>query len=174
MFVCYISFVQTKYIWPVRVVSRKNKKRETILADLHTAGRVHSNAAVMYHAAVSTRMGLSTVEEKTLDLLQRSGDLTAGEITTQTGLAPASVTGLIDRLEAKGFARRVKDPQDGRRVKVQIDPGLESRFAPLFAPFGEKLATLYADYSTEELAVILDFLGRSAKLQLDAARTLSK
>ena len=33
---------------------------------LHRAGREHSNAAVMFHAAVGARMGLGITEEKTL------------------------------------------------------------------------------------------------------------
>lgn len=147
--------------------------REELLAGLREAGRVHSNAAVMYHAAISARMGLSAVEEKTLDLLQRSGALSAGELRELTGLAPASVTGLIDRLERKGFARRAKDPQDGRRVNIEVDPGAEARFAPLFAPFAAQLGDLYAEYSDSELAVVLDFLHRSARIQREATRTLT-
>jgi DNA-binding MarR family transcriptional regulator len=147
--------------------------REELLAELGEAGRVHSNAAVMYHAAISDRMDLSAVEEKTLDLLQRSGALSAGRLAELTGLAPASVSGLIDRLEHKGFARRVKDPQDGRRVNVEIDPGAEARFTPLFAPFAARMAELYAEYSDAELTVILDFLHRSAHIQREATRALT-
>lgn len=148
--------------------------REELLAGLGEAGRVHSNAAVMYHAAISTRMGLSPVEEKTLDLLQRSGALSAGELGELTGLAPASVSGLIDRLERKRFARRVKDPQDRRRVNVEIDPATHARFEPLFAPFAVRLADLYAEYSDAELAVIHDFLLRSAQIQREATRALAE
>jgi DNA-binding MarR family transcriptional regulator len=82
------------------------------------------------------------------------------------------VSGLIDRLERKGFARRVKASQDRRRVHVEIDPGTESRFGPLFAPFAMKLADLYAEYSDEELTVILDFLHRSARIQREATLAL--
>ncbi|MEV0170332.1 MarR family transcriptional regulator [Streptomyces sp. NPDC050803] len=148
--------------------------RAELLAELGEAGRVHSNAAVMYHAAISARMDLSAVEEKTLDLLQRSGALSAGELAELTGLAPASVSGLIDRLERKGFARRVRDSRDGRRVNVEIDPDAETRFAPLFAPFAAQLADLYAQYSEAELAVILDFLHRSARIQREATHTLGE
>ncbi|MFB9391728.1 MarR family winged helix-turn-helix transcriptional regulator [Streptomyces coeruleoprunus] len=148
--------------------------REELLAGLAEAGRAHSNAAVMYHAAISARVGLTAVEEKTLDLLQRSGPLSAGELRELTGLAPASVTGLVDRLERKGFARRVKDPGDGRRVNVEVAPGVEDRFTPLFAAFADRLAGLYADYSDAELSVILDFLHRSARIQREATHALTE
>ncbi|MEU6663147.1 MarR family transcriptional regulator [Streptomyces sp. NPDC046821] len=150
------------------------QSREELLAELGEEGRVHSNAAVMYHAAISTRMGLTPVEEKTLDLLQRSGTLSAGDLAELAGLAPASVSGLIDRLERKGFARRVKDSHDRRRVNVEIAPGTNARFAPLFAPFAAELADLHARYSDTELGVILDFLRRSAEIQREATRALTE
>lgn len=146
--------------------------RDHLIAELSQAGREFSNAAVMYHAAVSDRLGLSAVEEKALDLLQRSGPLSAGELAELTGLAPASVSGLIDRLERKNFARRVKDHQDRRRVNVEATPGIESRFAPLFAPFAARLTELYGHYPDPELAVILDFLRRAAELQREATHDL--
>ncbi|MFD2356793.1 hypothetical protein ACFSTC_57350 [Nonomuraea ferruginea] len=59
-----------------------------MLDALTTAGRENSNAAVMYHTAMGERLGLGMSEEKTIDLLQRLGPLTAGEICRHTGLAP--------------------------------------------------------------------------------------
>ncbi|MFI7639757.1 MarR family winged helix-turn-helix transcriptional regulator [Nonomuraea sp. NPDC049400] len=148
-------------------------KRADLLAALHTAGREQSNAAVMFHTAVSARMELSMTEEKTLDLLERLGPCTAGEIAERTGLAPASVSGLIDRLERKGFARRVRDTVDRRRVLVEIDRDLEARMAPLFESFVRGLNELYAGYSVEQLEVILDFLRRSAAIQQEATALLT-
>lgn len=143
------------------------------MAALDAAGRAHSNAAVLYHAAISARLGLSAVEEKTLDLLQREGPLSAGRLAELTGLAPPSVTGLINRLESKGFAHRVRDTQDKRRITVEITPGTTERFEPLFAPFGAEMANLYATYDDAQLAVILDFLDRSAHIQHEAMRALT-
>jgi len=48
-------------------VSSDADRRGELLAALHQAGREHSNAAVMFHAAVGARMGLGMTEEKTLD-----------------------------------------------------------------------------------------------------------
>lgn len=149
------------------------RSRQKLVAALDTAGREHSNVAVLYHAAVSARMGLSAVEEKALDLLQREGPLSAGRLAELTGLAPPSVTGLINRLERKGFARRVPDTQDKRRIAVEIAPDATERFEPLFAPFGAEMAKLYAGYDDDQLAVILDFLDRSAHIQREAMRALT-
>ncbi|MPV48744.1 MULTISPECIES: MarR family winged helix-turn-helix transcriptional regulator [unclassified Pseudactinotalea] len=151
-----------------------SKSRPVILDELSTAGRELSNAAVLFHAAVSRQMAVSPVEEKTLDLLQREGPLAAGDISARTGLAPASVTGLLDRLQRKGYVSRHKDATDGRRVVAEVEPGLEERFAHLFEPFAQALAGLYAKYTDDQLATILDFLERTARLQSDAARALAE
>src|SRR5215208_4255523 len=96
-------------------------RRAELLESLALAGRASSVATVMFHTAVAARQGLNATEEKALDLLERSGPLTAGELARQTGLAPASVTGLITRLERKGLARRAPNPDDRRSVLVEAD-----------------------------------------------------
>ena len=55
-----------------------NDRRAELLEQLALAGRVSSAATVMFHTAVAARQGLSASEEKALDLLERSGPLTAG------------------------------------------------------------------------------------------------
>lgn len=153
-------------------MSRSNRRAE-LLAALGEAGRAQSNATVMYHSALSARMDLGMTEEKALDLLERLGPLTAGDLARHSGLAPASVSGLIDRLERKGFVRRVRDEGDRRRVIVEIDPGRVEAFAALFADFVRGLEEMYAGYGDEELAVILDFLRRVTAVQRDATARLA-
>ncbi|MEV4391004.1 MarR family transcriptional regulator [Nonomuraea sp. NPDC049607] len=143
-----------------------------MLDELVEAGRESSNAAVMYHSAMGERLGLGMTEEKTLDLLQRQGPLTAGELSQHTGLAPASVSGLIDRLEAKWLVRRVRDTKDRRRVIVEINWERLAGFGELFEPFVAAMSGLYDRYTDEELALIVDFLRRSTALQREATTEL--
>ena len=85
-------------------------------------GREQSDATMMFLNAVAQHFGLSLTEQNAISVIDRLGPLSAGEIAAHTGLATASVTSLIDRLEAKGFARRVRDAQDRRRVFVELEP----------------------------------------------------
>jgi DNA-binding MarR family transcriptional regulator len=146
-----------------------SEHRKNLLDALTVAGRESSNAAVMYHSAIGERIGLGMTEEKALDLLQRLGPLTAGEMAQHTGLAPASVSGLIDRLEAKWLVRRVRHPKDRRRVIVEInDDQLLARFAEvgnLFEPYVADLDELYDSYSDEQLELILDYITRASAIQ---------
>jgi DNA-binding MarR family transcriptional regulator len=149
-------------------------RRAELLQRLEMAGRASSVATVMFHTAVAARQGLSASEEKALDLLERSGPLTAGELARQSGLAPASVTGLVNRLEQKGFARRIQNPSDRRSILVEVDTErLYARVAPLFADWTRALEELYAGYSDEQLEVILHFLTEAARRQQEATARLT-
>ena len=135
-----------------------------LVAALSRAGRAQSDATVMFHSAVAERMGLSVTEQKTISILDRLGPLSAGEIAAHTGLATASVTSLIDRLEAKGFAHRLRDQKDRRRVIVALRAERLSAIGPLFDSLARSFLDLVATYQDEELAVILDFMDRATDL----------
>lgn len=144
-------------------------QREEMLRAVFEAGRRQSDATVLFHSAVAARMGLGPTDSKTLSVLERLGPMTAGALARHTGLATASVTHLVDRLEEKGFVRRVRDAKDRRSVRVEIRPEKLHAHRGLFEGFGRSLGRLLEEYSTEELRVIAHFLERTAVLLRDAA-----
>jgi DNA-binding MarR family transcriptional regulator len=89
--------------------------------------------------------------------------MSAGEIASHSGLATASVTNLLDRLEQKGFVRRVRDTEDRRRVLVEPIMDRLSGARNRFASTRRSLARLVERYSDRDLAVITDFLARNAE-----------
>jgi DNA-binding MarR family transcriptional regulator len=154
---------------------RDPARRAELLQQLQTAGRASSAATVMFHTVVAARQGLSATEGKALDLLERFGPLTAGELAQRSGLAPASVTGLVNRLEHKGFARRIPNPGDRRSVLVEVDrERLFASVAPLFAGWAGALEELYAGYTDQQLETILHFLTEAARRQREATARLTR
>jgi DNA-binding MarR family transcriptional regulator len=125
---------------------------------LAVIGREHSDAAVLFHAAVAQRMGLNATDYKTMSALDRLGPMSAGEIAEYTGLATASVTDLIDRLVDKGYARRVRDANDRRKILVEPVEERVVEARRYFRSTERSVAALYERYSTRDLAVIADFL----------------
>jgi DNA-binding MarR family transcriptional regulator len=148
--------------------------RAELLAALTTAGRETSTAAVMFHTTLAALQGLSATETKAIDVLDRHGALTAGELAARTGLAPPSITGLVNRLERKGYVRRVADPSDGRRVRIERTPEALAAMAPLFADFGRRIDALYATFTDDELAIILRFMTGITEQQRQATARLLK
>lgn len=147
-------------------------ERDELVGRLLAGGRELSNAAVMFHTALAEHQGLTATEEKALDLLDRFGPLTARQLRERSGLAPASVTGLIDRLERKGFARRVPNPEDKRSVLVETVPDRLAALGPLFEGYVASLMELVGRYDDRELAAIVDFLVEAAARQRQATLRL--
>ena len=148
--------------------------RQQTLETLARAGREHSDATVLFHARLASFLDLHPTDYKTLGVLERLGPMSAGDIARHTGLATASVTNLIDRLERKGFARRVADARDRRRVLVEARVERVNAVRQSFRSPGQSLARLFAHYSDTDLGVIADFLARNAaRLQAETLKLRS-
>lgn len=108
--------------------------------------------------AAADRIGINATDLNCLNILSFSGRMTAGELAKATGLTTASITGVVDRLEAAGFVSRERDPVDRRRVVVTIVIEKAAReVASLFAPMVADWQRLAARYSDDELRLIVGF-----------------
>jgi DNA-binding MarR family transcriptional regulator len=138
---------------------------------LAQAGREYSDATVLFHTTVAQLLDLNPTDYKTVRMLERLGPMSAGEIARWTGLAAASVTDLVDRLERKGFVRRASDPADRRRVMIEPVAQKVASARRHFDSARQALERLYQRYEEDELAVISDFLSRNAeRLRAETAR----
>jgi DNA-binding MarR family transcriptional regulator len=123
-------------------------------------GRDFAAAMVNFHEAAGKLLGLSASERKCMDMLSVLGPVSAGVIADRTGLTTGAVTGLVDRLEKAGYARRTRDPQDRRKVLVELVPNerVAAILAAVFGPFGQDMAGLAGRYSAQEWAAIGDWV----------------
>jgi DNA-binding MarR family transcriptional regulator len=136
----------------------KSVNRLELLAALSDEFRALSAATIMFHQAIADRLGMHITDHKCADILLRDGPVTAGALAARTGLTTGAITGVIDRLEKAGFARRVGDPHDRRRVVVEPSvEALERAAGPLFASMAQAAEELCGRYSAKELEVIRDF-----------------
>ncbi|MEV3856242.1 MarR family transcriptional regulator [Streptomyces sp. NPDC050095] len=153
--------------------SSQDEARAAALGDMMETGRDHSAATIMFHTAVSASQGLNPTESKTLDLLAKHGPLTAKDLVAHTGLAPASVTGLVDRLASKGYVRRAKHATDKRRVVIELDREKISELSAFFDDWAKDVVAACDGFTTEELRTVTRFLAVMATVQRDAAARLS-
>jgi DNA-binding MarR family transcriptional regulator len=115
--------------------------------------------------AAAERIGLNATDLNCLNILSFTGSMTAGEMARATGLTTASITGVVDRLEAAGFVTRERDLADRRRVVVTIvlEKAL-SQVASQFAPMVADWQQLAAGYSDDDLRLIVEFYGRMEQI----------
>jgi DNA-binding MarR family transcriptional regulator len=96
--------------------------------------------------------------------------MTAGQLAKTTGLTTGTITGIVDRLEKAGWARRAADPHDRRRVIVHPGPqDNQKTAAELYASHAEIMDQLLAEYNDEQLTFILQFVRRLTSINYEEA-----
>ncbi|MCG8434210.1 MAG: MarR family transcriptional regulator, partial [Gammaproteobacteria bacterium] len=64
--------------------------------------------------------------------LGNTGGMTCGEIGERTLITKGTLTGVIDRLAAKGLVKRVTEPSDKRRTRIVLTAAGEKTFQAEF------------------------------------------
>ena len=124
--------------------------------------RMMSTSAIMLHQVVADKLGLSLTDYKCLDILTRFGSMTAGKLTNMSGLTTGAVTGVIDRLERAGYARRADNPTDRRSVIVELTWNADQTraYESIFSTLEKRMDKMTASYSDKELSFFTDFMGK--------------
>jgi DNA-binding MarR family transcriptional regulator len=133
-----------------------------------------STATVMFHASVAEKMGLSVSDARARSVIARFGAMTAGQLAAHLRLSSGAVTGVIDRLQAGKWLRRVADPADRRRVVVEllVNRRRDRALASLSTSMGTRIQALAASYGEKDRAVILRFLTRACEILEDETQNL--
>jgi DNA-binding MarR family transcriptional regulator len=134
--------------------SHKRKLFEQLVDEV----RRSQSATDRFDEAVADALGANRTDMRCLDVLQREGALSAGALAEETGLTSGAMTTALDRLERAGWARRVRDSQDRRRVLVEITPRAAEdtwRYYGEHAELGERL---YDRYTEDQLELLLGFV----------------
>jgi len=146
-------------------VSSPPLDRRAIEAALDQALRETSAQSVLFSQAVADRVGMNPTDLESLDILARNGPMTAGRLAEMTGLTTGAITGLIDRLERRGYARREPHPTDRRSVIVKpLIENAERDLGLAYVAMSEAMDELMSRYNDDDLATILDFMTRAATI----------
>jgi DNA-binding MarR family transcriptional regulator len=68
------------------------------------------------------RLGVSMAQLHIMFTLQRSGEMTMSHLADVLNVSFSNATGLIDRLEERGYIERYRVPNDRRIVLVRVTP----------------------------------------------------
>src|SRR5215468_1519644 len=108
--------------------------REEVVGDLVLKLREFVIGLLVANLEAAEEVGMNPSDLGCLCLLLLHGPSPAGRLAELLGLTTGAVPGVIDRLERAGFARRVVEPTDRRKVIVVPDEAkVEQELLPRFA-----------------------------------------
>jgi len=129
--------------------------------------------AVLNHE-VGERLKLKPVDIDCLDLLARQGPQSPSGLARLAGLHPATMTGILDRLERGGWVGRERDPADRRAVVVRVRTERAGELVGAYAAMNGLMDQICAGYDERELQLIAEFLQKAHDAGITAADDLSQ
>jgi DNA-binding MarR family transcriptional regulator len=149
------------------------RRRRTTTGVKESLRELRNQLSLLNHQ-VSTHMDLKDVDLDCLELIAAHGPLNPSALARTAGLHPATVTGILDRLQRGGWVVRERDPeaQDRRAITVRAVPGRNAELFRLYAGMSVSIDEICAEYSEADLELITKFLrlttaaGRAATADL--------
>jgi len=109
---------------------------------------------------------LARTQYGVLHNLRESGSLPTGELVAKLQIEPATVSGLIDTLEAKGLVARIEHPADKRRKDVRLTAEGQ-RLIDGIPPLGPSLEEVLRQDIDDNDVYILRAVGRQMVANLE-------
>jgi len=105
-------------------------------------------------------LGLTSAQWLVLVRVQARPGCTAAELCRCTNTDTGSMTRMIDRLEEKGFIRRVRSQEDRRVVHLEMTEAGKALYPQVIPPVVDLLNAHLQGFSQEELDTLIGFLKR--------------
>jgi DNA-binding MarR family transcriptional regulator len=122
---------------------------------------------------VRGHLELKGTDLECLDLISRDGPLSPSALARRAGLHPATLTGILDRLERGGWIVRERDPDDRRGVLIRAERARGAEVLRLYSGMNSAMDQILAEYDEAELELLAGFLRRTAEAGRVAAEELA-
>lgn len=119
---------------------------------------------------VAALTGLRESDLDVLDVLARDGAQSPTALARTMGIHPATMTGVLARLERAEWIRRRRDVTDRRAV--QVEPRGFEQLTEIYRVVNDSLDAIASDLSREASEIILDYLVRLSAAVREASAEL--
>jgi DNA-binding MarR family transcriptional regulator len=157
-------------ILPEEATARQRRRLTTAIKESLRDLRVQ--LALLNHR-VGGYLELRDVDLDCLDLIGRHGPISPSALARRAGLHPATMTGILDRLERGGWVARGRDPSDRRAITVHARRDRAGELYRLYAGMNRSMDEICAGYSEAELELLADFLRRTTDAGRGATQDLA-
>jgi DNA-binding MarR family transcriptional regulator len=141
------------------------RSKNALIDELIQEFRTTANQDDAFDSVAAERLGVSDTDMRCLNIIENGRGITAGELAARSGLTAGAVTGVVDRLERHGYARRAPDPADRRRVRVEVTQAFYRAADRIWGPVASDWhSTLSESFASDELELIITFLRSAGEL----------
>jgi DNA-binding MarR family transcriptional regulator len=151
----------------------QDRPRRRLVNTVKDAVRGLRTELALLNRRISGRLELKDGDLDILELVTRLGPLGPSALARHAGLHPATMTGVLDRLEKGGWLTRERAPQDRRSVTLHLRRERIGEVFALYSGMNQALDEICATYTDEELRVIADFLTRTTTAGKTQTTTLT-
>jgi DNA-binding MarR family transcriptional regulator len=131
--------------------------RDELEAELIDEIRGSQTAVHQMDEAAHRALEINATDGRCLDIVDRRGLISAGELASAAGLTTGAVTAVLDRLEEKGLVRRVADPKDRRRILVEVTERQRQEAGRLYYPLKEMADPWFENLGEDDLRLLIAF-----------------
>jgi DNA-binding MarR family transcriptional regulator len=149
------------------------RRRRRSITDIKESLRELRNELSVLNRHVGAHVDLKDIDMDCLDLINTHGPMSPSALARRAGLHPATVTGVLDRLERGGWIVRERDSADRRAVGVHALRERNATLYGLFAGMNTAMNEICADYDDAELELLADFLRRATNAGRAATEQLA-
>jgi DNA-binding MarR family transcriptional regulator len=147
--------------------SSSERRRQLTRAVKRSLRELRIQLSLLNHR-VGARLDFRDADLDCLDFIASHGPMSPSALARRAGLHPATLTGILDRLESGGWVTRDRHPSDRRAVVVRVRRGRIVELLRLYAGMNAAMDQLCAEYAESELELLADFLRRVANAGRDA------
>lgn len=133
-----------------------------------------TSQVALLNREVGARVSLRDGDLACLDLISREGPMSPSQLAQRSRLHPATVTGVLDRLERGGWIARERDASaaDRRAVAVRALPAAGATLFGLYSEMNDSIDDICSRYGETDLETLADFLQRVTDAGRRAAENL--
>jgi DNA-binding MarR family transcriptional regulator len=139
------------------------RQRRRLTRAVKESLRELNNQLSLLNHQVGAQVDLRDIDLDCLDLIARHGPLSPSALARRAGLHPATMTGILDRLQRGGWISRDRDPDatDRRAVAVRALSGRNADLFRIYSGMNSSMDQICAGYTEAELELVADFLRRT-------------
>src|SRR5690349_13627279 len=138
-----------KDVTPERLEAiRSRQKSSSAVRDAMRKLRIQQ---ALLNYRVGDQLALNDVDLNCFDIVDAFGPLSPTQLARLSGLHPATLTGILDRLERGGWIVRERDPADRRAVLIHSHAERYADLLSKYSGISRKMNRLVAGYTDEEL-----------------------